>query len=111
LFQDKVPDTIQALRDAGIKVWMLTGDKYTTALQIATSCNLITPSGNYFLIRKYLIYVDSADQLLVIKGNSDEEVLECMEEIKGKVAQLQHGGRVIRIFLEFSYVVDLYNYY
>ena len=28
------------LRDAGVTFWMLTGDKYTTALQIATACNL-----------------------------------------------------------------------
>lgn len=31
---------LQTLRSAGIKFWMLTGDKYSTALQIATACNL-----------------------------------------------------------------------
>ena len=43
--QDGVPDTIQLLRDAGIRVWMLTGDKYSTAVQIAISCNLVSISG------------------------------------------------------------------
>lgn len=40
--QDGVPESIAKLREAGIRVWMLTGDKYSTAVQIATSCNLIT---------------------------------------------------------------------
>jgi len=40
--QDQVPEVIQSLRDAGIIVWMLTGDKLETALQISHSCKLIT---------------------------------------------------------------------
>jgi phospholipid-translocating ATPase len=43
--QDGVPETIQLLRDAGIGVWMLTGDKHSTAVQIALSCNLIKLGG------------------------------------------------------------------
>ena len=35
LLQDRVKDCIQDFRDAGIKVWMLTGDKGDTAHQIA----------------------------------------------------------------------------
>ena len=31
LLQDRVKDCIQDFRDAGIKVWMLTGDKGDTA--------------------------------------------------------------------------------
>ena len=38
--QRAVPETIDALRQAGIKVWMLTGDKHATAIQIARSCKL-----------------------------------------------------------------------
>ncbi len=39
--QEDVPETISILRKANIKIWMLTGDKYSTAVQIATACNLI----------------------------------------------------------------------
>lgn len=39
----------QILRQAGIKFWMLTGDKYSTALQIATSCNLKSPDDRTLL--------------------------------------------------------------
>ena len=40
--QDKVPQTIADLAKAGIKLWVLTGDKITTAIEIAKSCRLIT---------------------------------------------------------------------
>ncbi|OMJ88057.1 hypothetical protein SteCoe_10131 [Stentor coeruleus] len=40
--QDGVPDTIAFLRKAGIKVWVLTGDKIETAINIGFSCNLLT---------------------------------------------------------------------
>lgn len=39
--QDNVKETIEALRKAGIKVWMLTGDKKETAINIGHSCGLI----------------------------------------------------------------------
>eukprot|EP01129_Flabellula_baltica_P012096 TRINITY_DN5407_c0_g1_i1.p1 TRINITY_DN5407_c0_g1~~TRINITY_DN5407_c0_g1_i1.p1 ORF type:complete len:1031 (-),score=195.89 TRINITY_DN5407_c0_g1_i1:231-3302(-) len=39
--QDYVPETIQNLLQAGIKVWIITGDKQETATNIAHSCKLI----------------------------------------------------------------------
>uniref|UniRef100_A0A8C7ZXM0 Phospholipid-transporting ATPase n=1 Tax=Oryzias sinensis TaxID=183150 RepID=A0A8C7ZXM0_9TELE len=39
--QESVPDTITALREAGIKVWVLTGDKPETALNIGYACRLL----------------------------------------------------------------------
>ncbi|XP_048460533.1 phospholipid-transporting ATPase IF [Rhincodon typus] len=35
--QDKVPETIEALKLAGIKVWVLTGDKLETAISVSLS--------------------------------------------------------------------------
>jgi len=40
--QDGVPETIANLKEAGIKVWVLTGDKMTTAINIGFSCRLLT---------------------------------------------------------------------
>ena len=48
--QDKVPETIRDLRNAGIKIWMLTGDKIDTAENISLSCNLISKSHKCFKI-------------------------------------------------------------
>lgn len=39
--QESVPDTIAALREAGIQVWVLTGDKAETAVNIAYACRLL----------------------------------------------------------------------
>jgi phospholipid-translocating ATPase len=39
--QDGVPDTISLLANAGIKLWVLTGDKVETAINIGFSCNLL----------------------------------------------------------------------
>jgi phospholipid-transporting ATPase len=40
--QEDVPSTIFSLREAGILVWVLTGDKIETAINIAFSCKLLT---------------------------------------------------------------------
>lgn len=39
--QEGVPDTIKFLRQAGIKVWVLTGDKVETAINIGFSSGLL----------------------------------------------------------------------
>nr|XP_045622548.1 probable phospholipid-transporting ATPase IA [Procambarus clarkii] len=39
--QDEVPETIAALLKAGIHVWVLTGDKQETAINIGHSCHLL----------------------------------------------------------------------
>ena len=40
--QEKVLETIETLRQAGIQIWMLTGDKIETAKCIAISTGLKT---------------------------------------------------------------------
>eukprot|EP00050_Salpingoeca_kvevrii_P002287 m.190317 g.190317 ORF g.190317 m.190317 type:complete len:1160 (+) comp10581_c0_seq1:297-3776(+) len=40
--QDGVPETIRSLATAGIKIWVLTGDKQETAINIGYSCKLLT---------------------------------------------------------------------
>jgi len=40
--QDGVGDAISSLRKGGVKVWMLTGDKVGTAVNIGFSCELVT---------------------------------------------------------------------
>ncbi|CAK9207001.1 unnamed protein product [Sphagnum troendelagicum] len=40
--QQGVPETIASFREAGIKVWILTGDKQETAISVGFSCSLLT---------------------------------------------------------------------
>lgn len=39
--QDEVGETISSLKEAGIHVWVLTGDKIETAINIGFSCKLL----------------------------------------------------------------------
>lgn len=48
--QDGVGDTIQFMKDAGIKVWVLTGDKVETAINIGYSCRLLNNDMSQFII-------------------------------------------------------------
>ncbi|KAM6122947.1 phospholipid-transporting ATPase VB [Phoenicopterus ruber ruber] len=48
--QDGVPDTVAALREAGIQIWVLTGDKQETAVNIAYSCKLLDQRDTVFTI-------------------------------------------------------------
>lgn len=48
--QDNVKDTLESLRYAGIMVWVLTGDKIETALNIAKSCGHIPDNALIYFI-------------------------------------------------------------
>jgi len=46
--QDEVAETIIMMKKAGIKFFILTGDKKQTAVSIGRSCGLIEPSAKLF---------------------------------------------------------------
>ncbi|XP_059966325.1 phospholipid-transporting ATPase VD [Mesoplodon densirostris] len=48
--QEGVPESIEALHKAGIKIWMLTGDKQETAVNIAYACKLLEPNDKLFIL-------------------------------------------------------------
>ncbi len=48
--QDGVPDTIDRLRRANIKLWMLTGDKRETAISISRSCKLAKDYSTFVIL-------------------------------------------------------------
>ncbi|KDP21859.1 hypothetical protein JCGZ_00646 [Jatropha curcas] len=66
--QDGVPEAIESLRQAGIKVWVLTGDKQETAISIALSCKLLT--------------IDM--EQIIINGNSESECRKLLSDAKAK---------------------------
>lgn len=41
--QDDVENTLESLRMAGLKIWVLTGDKVETAINISSSCRHFSP--------------------------------------------------------------------
>jgi len=48
--QDEVGDTLEFIKAAGIKVWVLTGDKVETAINIGLSCKLLNTEMETFII-------------------------------------------------------------
>lgn len=50
--QDGVPDTIHTLQSAGIKIWVLTGDRQETAINIGMSCKLISEDMTLLIINE-----------------------------------------------------------
>lgn len=48
--QEDVGQTIHDLRRAKIQVWVLTGDKVETAINIGTSCRLLDSEMNMFVL-------------------------------------------------------------
>ncbi|KAJ3323831.1 hypothetical protein HDV06_001201 [Boothiomyces sp. JEL0866] len=50
--QDGVPDTIYNLLEAGIRMWVLTGDRQDTAINIGISCKLLNPQMEMIVCNK-----------------------------------------------------------
>ena len=50
--QDGVPEAIYTLQQAGIKVWVLTGDRQETAINIGLSCRLISESMSLVIVNE-----------------------------------------------------------
>lgn len=68
--QDGVPQTIEVLTKADIKIWVLTGDKQETAENIGYSCNMLQ---------------DEMKEVFIIKGTSPEEVLDELRTARRKM--------------------------
>ncbi|XP_075903017.1 phospholipid-transporting ATPase ID-like [Nelusetta ayraudi] len=65
--QDGVPQTIEQLAKADIKIWVLTGDKQETAENIGYSCNLLREEMN---------------EVFIVSGNSLGEVQQELSNVR-----------------------------
>ncbi|KAK6537759.1 hypothetical protein TWF694_010670 [Orbilia ellipsospora] len=63
--QDGVPDSIALLGDAGIKLWVLTGDKVETAINIGFSCNLLNNEMDLILLQSSENSIEAAHALVL----------------------------------------------
>ena len=89
MLQESVRLTLEMLRNAGIKVWMLTGDKLETATCIAKSSKLVSRSQDIHVFKNVAnrseahhelnAFRRKQDTALVIRGDSLEVCLEYYE--------------------------------
>lgn len=98
--QEGVPDSIAMLHKAGIKLWILTGDKLQTAIEIGYSCNLLT----------------NDMEVMIISADSPEGAQAQIEGGLNKIAATigppatKGSGRIINAGMdprtEFAVVID-----
>ncbi|PAV86956.1 hypothetical protein WR25_25624 isoform B [Diploscapter pachys] len=84
--QEYVPETIQALIAADMRVWMLTGDKRETAINIAHSCALISSQTELMIVDKHT-YEDTyvkLDQFAKLSEDFEAQQKEFAMIIDGK---------------------------
>lgn len=67
--QRGVPETIDKLRRANIKIWMLTGDKRETAINIAHSARICLPESQVYILD-------------AMTGDLESQMLEVMEDLQ-----------------------------
>uniref|UniRef100_A0A673GRP0 Phospholipid-transporting ATPase n=1 Tax=Sinocyclocheilus rhinocerous TaxID=307959 RepID=A0A673GRP0_9TELE len=75
--QDGVPQTIEQLAKADIKIWVLTGDKQETAENIGYSCNMLR---------------EEMKEIFIVASNTAEEVRE--DRLLGKKSQVVEDEKV-----------------
>ncbi|KAJ7782793.1 Ca-transporting ATPase [Mycena metata] len=104
--QDGVPDTIHTLQMAGIKVWVLTGDRQETAINIGMSCRLISESMNLVIVNEQTSHDTQqflAKRLSAIKSQRSTGELEDLAlVIDGKSLGFALEKEISKIFLELA---------
>ncbi|CAF4530275.1 unnamed protein product, partial [Rotaria magnacalcarata] len=76
--QDGVPQCIERLARAGIKIWVLTGDKVETAYNIGLSCRLLTNDMEIQVIEE-----DTEDGVAKKLQEVREEMIHKIEQLFG----------------------------
>ncbi|EZG48332.1 putative ATPase [Gregarina niphandrodes] len=71
LLADEVPETVESLLKAGIKIWMLTGDKFETAFNIGLGTNLIRQNSKHLVL---------TEQRLM--GRTNEEIYQAFNMLQ-----------------------------
>lgn len=115
--QDGVPETISTLLKAGCKIWVLTGDKQETAINIGFACamldnnmhKIVVNEKNKKTLKKYLIdqYEDlvvksreskNQDFAVIVDGDTLDLILNWDKESKPK--EIEEGVPLRMIFLK-----------
>lgn len=73
--QDGVPESISTLAQAGIKLWVLTGDKVETAINIGFSCNLLGNDMELLVIKTDLLEEERKNNQVSL-GDSVSQIID-----------------------------------
>lgn len=81
--QDDVPETINQLKAAGIKVWVLTGDKIETAENIGYACGLLD---------------DNMDKWNIVETTLPE-IIQRIEVVERELGEQYNNGNKLALVL------------
>lgn len=79
--QDEVAETISVLKEAGIKIWVLTGDKIETAINIGYSCKVLNND-----MQQYIIDATEEEEIEKQLDNAREEYESINDVAHGLIA-------------------------
>ncbi|KAE9418680.1 hypothetical protein Angca_003206, partial [Angiostrongylus cantonensis] len=93
--QDQVTTSLELLRNAGIKIWMLTGDKLETAICIAKSSGLFSRTDNVHVFGSVKNRTEAHSELNALRRKSDVALVMqgsalnvCLQYYEAEVAEL-----------------------
>ncbi|KAL2834103.1 hypothetical protein BJY01DRAFT_259642 [Aspergillus pseudoustus] len=90
--QDGVPDTIHTLQTAGIKIWVLTGDRQETAINIGMSCKLISEDMTLLIVNE--------DNAQATRDNLTKKLQAVQSQTEAEQMALVIDGRSLTFALE-----------
>ncbi|CAH1761018.1 8280_t:CDS:10 [Entrophospora sp. SA101] len=103
--QDGVPETISTLQQAGIKIWVLTGDRQETAVNIGLSCKLIQEEMTLIFVNEESHWATKEfleKKILVMKGRVNPESEPLALIIDGRTLEFALEKDLEKIFLELA---------
>lgn len=106
--QDGVSEAIEKLRRAGIKMWMLTGDKRETAINIGYSCRLIKDYSTVIVLT-----TDEGTEKLVQRINTASQEIKAGHIAHsvvvvdgGTLGEMENDPTLFSMFIELCIQVD-----
>ncbi|KAI9872458.1 MAG: hypothetical protein M1830_001602 [Pleopsidium flavum] len=104
--QKGVPEAIDKLRRANIKLWMLTGDKRETAINIGHSCRLIKDYSSITILDHEVGEVDQRIAAAII-DLSRNSVAHSVVVIDGQTLALIEAEETVKnLFIDLAVIVD-----
>lgn len=101
--QDGVPETIEKLTRAQIKLWMLTGDKRETAINIGYSCRLIKDYSTVVVLRSDEGDVAGRMASAMVELDAGDRVAHCVVVVDGAtLAHIQEDLTLMTLFIELG---------
>eukprot|EP01132_Coremiostelium_polycephalum_P005005 gene5005-6233_t len=100
--QEGVPETIHILQEAGVKIWVLTGDKQETAINIGFSCQLLNHQMELLIINEET----KENTIVEINRRNSEIASRDPDEIKDNLA-LVIDGHTLMFALEDNICLSL----